>query len=95
MANQPTNSSSAGVVTYTLKVPVECMGHVLTELKFKQPKLKHFKYLDGAKGNFEVMARLIEKLCGVLPEQIDEIDIQDFDEIGKIIENFSKKSQQT
>lgn len=95
MASTTTDSSTTSGVVYKLKVPLVQGDHVVTELRFRQPKLKHMKMLDGAKGNFDIMGLVIVSLCDLRPGLVDELDPADFDDIGKIIENFFPKSQQT
>lgn len=95
MASTNTDSSRESSITYTLKVPLVQGDHVIHELQFVQPKLKHLKKLDGAKGQFEMLSRVLEHLCNIRPGLVDELDPRDFDEIGKIIEGFFPKSQET
>lgn len=93
MASGNSISGAGGSVTYKLKVPLVQGDHVVTELVFMQPKLKHMRLMDGAKGEIESMARMLGALCNLRDGLVDEIDISDLYGIGEIIENFSKKSQ--
>ena len=84
-----------GAVVYKLKVPI-VIGEIVTDtLRFKQPKLKQMRALDGIQGEHNMFAKMIEKLTGLDRELVDEIDISDFEGIGEIIKNFTQKSQQT
>ena len=93
MANSNSNRSAISSVSYKLVHPLVQGNEVIDELHIRPPQLKHLKHLDGAKGDMERMCRLIEKLCDIRPGLIDEIQLVDLNEIGKIIENFSKPSQ--
>jgi hypothetical protein len=95
MASTNSDSSRESSITYKLKVPLVQGDHVVSELHFRQPKLKHLKKLDGAKGNFEIMSLVLVHLCDIRPGLVDELDPRDFDDIGKIIEGFFPKSQET
>lgn len=95
MANSNAERGSVSSLVYKLKVPLEHGDDVISELRFRKPKLKHLKMLDGAKGNFEILSRMIVTLCDVRAGLVDELDPADFDEIGKIIEGFFPKHQQT
>jgi hypothetical protein len=68
---------------------------VINELSFRRPKLKHMKMSDGAKGNFDLMSKLLVAICDIPPFIVDELDPADFDEVGKIIESFFPKPLET
>lgn len=75
-------------VVYHLKKPLVQGTEVVNELEFVQPKLKHLKKLDGAAGDFNRTAKMIEVLCNIRPGLVDEIDPVDLAGIGEIIALF-------
>lgn len=87
--------NSNNEIIYKLKVPIVWGSDTITELKFKSPKLKHLKAIDGVEGGFEIIARLVEKLCLLTPPQVDELDPADFECIGEILKTFLPQLQGT
>lgn len=92
MASDASNSSPTSSVTtstvYRLHVPLVQGSETVTELNFRRPKLKHLKALDGARGDIDRIAKLIEVLCDIRPGLIGEIDPIDLNEISEIITGF-------
>lgn len=95
MSEEVFKKTADGKIIYPLKVPLQDVENMITELHFRQPKLKHYKSLDNAKGDFAKLGNLIEKLCDIRPGLVDEIDAQDFEGIGKVFQFFSPAPPQT
>lgn len=78
-----------------LQYPVtDADGEVYSELELKRPTVKDLKALDDAKGDIGKMAVLVERLAGVTPHVVNNIDAEDFTEIGEVLGSFFEKSPQ-
>ena len=82
-------------IVYQLKVPIVFGSLTISELKFKKPKLKHLRALDGIDGNMGIIAVLVEKLAGLTPLEVDELDPADFEGIAEIVKSFLPNAQVT
>jgi hypothetical protein len=76
---------------YELQYPIKFGDKQLSELEIERPKAKHIK--DFGSGNFLAsdQIKLIHLLTGLTPNQVGELDIVDFTEVGKIIASFFPK----
>jgi hypothetical protein len=81
--------------TYTLKVPIVWGSESITELKFKQLKLKHMRAVPDGASTLDTMAILVEKLCDITPVQVDDIDPADFEGISQVIATFLPNAPKT
>lgn len=88
-------NANANPVAYKLKVPIVLGTETISELKFKKPKLKHLRALDGVDGSMSIIAIFVEKLAGLNPIQVDELDPADFEGIAEIVKSFFPNAQVT
>jgi hypothetical protein len=82
-------------IEYVLKWPIEFGQETITVLTIRRLKGKDLRALreSGAEitNSLETIARLTAQPRAV----IDEMDSEDFTEVGKIIEGFTKSGQAT
>ena len=64
-------------------------GNTITELKIRRPKVRDVRKMTGAT-EAEQSVSLLSIVTGLVPEDIDELDIADFQRAGKIIEKMQK-----
>lgn len=74
----------------TLNYPIQDgQGNTLTELKIRRPKVRDMRKMQG-KTEAEQSVSLLSMVTGLVPEDIDELDISDFQAAAKIIEAMQK-----
>ena len=74
----------------TLDFPIQDgQGNTLTELKIRRPKLRAIRKMTG-KTEAEQSVSLLAIVTNLVPEDIDEMDMADFQRAAKIIEQMQK-----
>lgn len=68
---------------------------VITELTFRKPKAKVLRVLDTVKGEVAQTIALIAAITGQPQLVIDELDPEDLEACGKVIEGFFPNSPRT
>ncbi|WP_112122442.1 phage tail assembly protein [Haemophilus influenzae] len=72
----------------TLNYPIqEGQGNTLTELKIRRPKVKDLRKMKGAT-EVEQSINILAIVTGLVPEDIDELDMSDFQRAAKVIEDM-------
>lgn len=64
-------------------------GNTITELKIRRPKVRDIRKMTG-KTETEMAVSLLAIVTGLVPEDIDELDIADFQAASKIVEKMQK-----
>ena len=64
-------------------------GKTITELKIRRPKVRDIRKMTG-KTETEMAVSLLAIVTGLVPEDIDELDIADFQAASKIVEKMQK-----
>lgn len=64
-------------------------GNTITELKIRRPKVRDIRKMTG-KTETEMAVSLLAIVTGLVPEDIDELDISDFQAASKIVEKMQK-----
>lgn len=62
-------------------------GNTITELKIRRPKVRDIRKMTG---KTEMAVSLLAIVTGLVPEDIDELDIADFQAASKIVEKMQK-----
>lgn len=78
-------------VTYTLLHPVTINGRAVTELALRRPKTRDLIRARKVKDELEQTAHLITDLAEVEPLIVQELDAEDFANLGEVIGNFFPK----
>ena len=74
----------------TLDFPIQDgQGNTLTELKSRRPKVRDIRKMTG-KTEAEQSVSLLAIVTNLVPEDIDEMDMADFQRAAKIIEQMQK-----
>ncbi|OOF44030.1 phage tail protein [Rodentibacter trehalosifermentans] len=77
-------------VTLTLLFPItDGEGKPLNELKIRRPKVKDIRNMKGST-EIEQSISLISIATGLVPEDIDELDIADFKRVSEVVEKMQK-----
>ncbi|MCR1838660.1 phage tail assembly protein [Pasteurella caecimuris] len=77
-------------VTLTLLFPItDGEGKLLNELKIRRPKVKDIRNMKGST-EIEQSISLISIATGLVPEDIDELDIADFKRVSEVVEKMQK-----
>jgi len=72
----------------TLDFPIQDgQGNTLTELKIRRPKVKDLRKMKGAT-EVEQSINILAIVTGLVPEDIDELDMSDFQRAAKVIEDM-------
>lgn len=91
----------SNTVAYDLKHPIERRGKdgeiidTITRFELQRPKGKHLKATDKVQGDAAKTLALIAAAAGQPASVMDELDIEDFTELGKIVEGFTGVPPQT
>lgn len=64
-------------------------GNTITELKIRRPKVRDIRKMTG-KTETEMAVSLLAIVTGLVLEDIDELDIADFQAASKIVEKMQK-----
>jgi hypothetical protein len=75
-------------VNYKLEYPIQVGSESVSEIELSRPKIKHLKKLDSIVGEIAKICKMIELCSGLLPPIVDEIDVKDIVELGKILDSF-------
>lgn len=75
-------------VKHTLVEPVVIEGRTVTELVFRRIKGKDIRDMEREDSGLYKTAFMIGRLSGMPPELFDEMDGEDIEAVGKIIEGF-------
>lgn len=80
-------------ITLTFKGPNgEEREEIVTELSFKRLKAKMLRVMDGVKGEGSQAIALIATMTGQPIKVIDELDGEDLEAAGEVIESFFPNS---
>ncbi|ATF75286.1 MULTISPECIES: phage tail assembly protein [Pasteurellaceae] len=72
----------------TLNYPIQDgQGNTLTELTIRRPKVKDLRKMKGAT-EVEQSINILAMVTGLVPEDIDELDMSDFQRAAKVIEDM-------
>lgn len=72
----------------TLNYPIQDgQGKTLTELTIRRPKVKDLRKMNGAT-EVEQSINILAIVTGLVPEDIDELDMSDFQRAAKVIEDM-------
>ena len=72
----------------TLNYPIQDgQGNTLTELKIRRPKVRDLRKMTG-KTEAEQSINILAMVTGLVPEDIDELDMSDFQRAAKVIEDM-------
>jgi len=81
------------MATITLKHPISVNDEPVTTLSFPERiKLKHMKAMDVATGEIGKMAALIGSMAELPMSAVDQIDAEDFAQIGEVLGGFLGQS---
>lgn len=73
-----------------LQYPVQlATGETLSELTIRRAKAKDIRYLKGS-SETEQGFELLSALTGLVPEDLEELDIADFTAASKVVEEMIK-----
>lgn len=76
--------------TLALDFPIQDgQGNTITELKIRRPKVKDIRKMTG-NTDAEQSISLLAIVTGLVPEDIDELDMADFQRAAQIIEKMQK-----
>lgn len=64
-------------------------GNTLTELKIRRPKVRDIRKMTG-KTDAEQSISLLSIVTGLVPEDLDELDIADFKRAAEVVEKMQK-----
>ncbi|WP_032092053.1 MULTISPECIES: phage tail assembly protein [Pasteurellaceae] len=64
-------------------------GNPITELKIRRPKVKDIRKMTG-KTDAEQSISLLAILTGLVPEDLDALDIADFKRAAEVVEKMQK-----
>lgn len=96
MTNATTRKTKKKEETIELAFPIEFGGETVTQIVVKRPKFKHLKFIndmDSITG--DEFGQLLSKLTGQPSDVIDELDAEDLEEIGEVVEGFLKRGKKT
>lgn len=91
-----TKSTKPSFLTVTLKYPITLgSGDTLSEITLRRPKAKDIRQVqrDCPNNQEEQGFTLAQLVSGLIPEDFDEIDIEDFQTIGEKVTAMVGKSQ--
>ncbi|RUX22138.1 phage tail assembly protein [Mesorhizobium sp. M2A.F.Ca.ET.037.01.1.1] len=75
-------------VRYTLVEKITIEGREVTEAILRRIKGKDIRDMERHESDLDKTAFIISRLAGWPPEAFDELDAEDIDALGKIIEGF-------
>ena len=64
-------------------------GKTITELKIRRPKAKDIRKMKGST-DIEQSISLLSIVTGLVPEDLDELDIADFKRAAEVVEKMQK-----
>ena len=64
-------------------------GNTITELKIRRPKAKDIRKMKGST-DIEQSISLLSIVTGLVPEDLDELDIADFKRAAEVVEKMQK-----
>lgn len=77
-------------VILTLDFPIQDgQGNTLTELKIRRPKVKDIRKMTG-NTDAEQSISLLAIVTGLVPEDLEELDIADFKRAAEVVEKMQK-----
>jgi hypothetical protein len=74
--------------SYRLQYPIEAGGETVDEVTIRRPKRGDYKRLEGVKSHPGQADKLIADLAQLTPQQVLELDMEDYDGISGVIEGF-------
>lgn len=75
--------------SHTLAYPIDLDGTTITEVEVRRPKVGDHTAVDNKKGLAKEVA-LLARLTGLSTLAVQELDELDYNEIGKIVEDFRR-----
>ena len=82
-------------VVYRLQYPIEFGSETITELSLRRVKGKDIRAVRNTASPASETLDLIGRLSGQPRPVIDELDAIDVEEVGKIVEGFTKSGPPT
>lgn len=79
---------SETIVKLAYPIP-DGQGNTITELKIRRPKVRDIRKMKGD-NETDMAASLLAIITGLVPEDIDELDIADFQAASKVVEKMQK-----
>ncbi|MBF0752239.1 MULTISPECIES: phage tail assembly protein [unclassified Pasteurella] len=77
-------------VIVALEFPIQDgEGKTITELTIRRPKVKDIRKMQGST-DIEQSISLISIATGLVPEDVDELDIADFKRVSEVVEKMQK-----
>ncbi|OOF53988.1 phage tail protein [Rodentibacter genomosp. 2] len=77
-------------VIVALEFPIQDgEGKTITELTIRRPKVKDIRKMRGST-DIEQSISLISIATGLVPEDVDELDIADFKRVSEVVEKMQK-----
>jgi len=64
-------------------------GNTITELKIRRPKVRDIRKMTG-KTDAEQSISLLSIVTGLVPEDLEELDIADFKRAAEVVEKMQK-----
>lgn len=81
-------------VTIKLDYPVQLADRKLTEVIMRRPVVKDMlKHQKGQEMTLTEAAGLLADLCGILPEDIELLDVSDFEKLQNQLLSFRRMAE--
>ena len=71
-----------------LDFPVQLADRVLDKVTMRRPKMKDMLKFDLDNVSIEESMKLVASLCGLVPDELEEMDSIDFDKLQKQLLRF-------
>ncbi len=71
-----------------LKHPITVDGAEVNELTLRRPKVRDIERLDKVSGEMAKMVTLVADLAELTPDQVRELDIEDFTAVSEQLADF-------
>jgi hypothetical protein len=71
-----------------LDFPVQLADRVLDKVTMRRPKMKDMLKFDLDNVSIEESMKLVASLCGLVPDELEEMDSSDFDKLQKQLLRF-------
>ncbi len=92
MSTQNKRQEDYSAATLELKHPIQWGSEIITELRFRKMRFTDLKAIDG-KNEMIALGILISRLTNTTPPIVDEMDVEDVLEAGKVIMGFMPQSR--
>ncbi|HEV2675279.1 MAG TPA: phage tail assembly protein [Aliidongia sp.] len=83
-----------GSVTTPLLYPVRSEGAQLSSITMRRATVKELRVAEGLSGVGSV-SMMVQQLAALAPSTVDQIDAEDFGELGEVISSFLPKGRRT